>query len=228
MILISLVGATLAAGAVLAVSSRSNDPAPTPVETANLPDADLRIIVDRRKSSIEVFTYKSADSLLPMFGADPNGLAAADGRVYFGELRETGTFDFGDTIVAKVGFTVDGAPVTLEAMSVMVHPIDNGLPFETPLDGNIAMSVCNVEDPVVPPTMADLSLYGGFIAYPVDGHGDVTMRLPNTEPLSIDLITFAQGKKQTQERLTVPASAEIPLPPVDPFSEGWLTAMFGG
>lgn len=61
----------------------------------------MDVLVDRRPRSIELFMRISAASIEDVFGIAPDDLAAADGRVYFGALRETGTFDFGDAMIAE-------------------------------------------------------------------------------------------------------------------------------
>ncbi|MEL6700973.1 MAG: hypothetical protein AAFO58_04740, partial [Pseudomonadota bacterium] len=163
---------------------------------------DLSLIIDRRETSIEVFARIPAAILRPVFATDPAGLAGPDGRVWFGALRETGTFDFGDAMISEVAFKADGAKAPFEAMSVMVHPADNTLSFDDPIDGNIAMSVCGVADPVIPPTIDELTLYAGFISYPVTADAALTLDLPNTRPVHVAVRQFMEGKETAQDRFT--------------------------
>ena len=78
--------------------------------TPLLAEPDLRLIVHRMTDSVEIYAAIVASDLPTILQADPSGLAAEDGRVYFGELRQFGTFDFpnwgafgqSDVMVAKI------------------------------------------------------------------------------------------------------------------------------
>lgn len=172
---------------------------------------DLRLIVDRRETSVEIFAAMDAERLPSILATDPDGLAASDGRIYLGALRETGTFDFGDHMLRGVRFSAGGEDAQLEAMSVMVHPDDQRLPFDTPLDGNIAMSVCGVDDPAEPPQISNLRLYSGFIAYPADGHAALRLTLPNSEMLEIEVVTFVDGSEESRATLELAPGEPIAL-----------------
>ncbi|MEM7520663.1 MAG: hypothetical protein AAF307_06455 [Pseudomonadota bacterium] len=163
-----------------------------------LAEPDLRLIVNRMSDSVEIYAAIVASDLPTILQADPSGLAAEDGRVYFGELRQFGTFDFGDEMISQIALTVDGAPTQLEAMSVMVHPETNVLPFETPVDGVIAMSVCTVDDPSVPPEINALRLYSGIIAYPVDGLAALSLSLPNQEAIEVEMVSYVEGQEDNR------------------------------
>lgn len=190
---------------------------------ADMPE--LRLIVDRGPKAIEIFANFEAADMGSLLQTDPQGLAAPDGRVYFGGLRETGTFDFGDMMISGVELTVDGTPTLLEAMSIMVHPGDNDLDFATPIDGAIAMAVCGVPDPEVPPTMDELALYSGFIAYPEDGYAPLALALPNDTPVALHVITYAGGQFKGEDRITIPAQGILTLSASAPEAETWLSTL---
>lgn len=179
-------------------------------------EPDLRLVVSRLDDSVEIYAALRADALPGILQADPYGLAAADGRVYFGDFRKSGTFDFGDQMISQVGFTVDGADTKLEAMSVMVHPDTNILPFESPIDGVIAMSVCTVPDPVVPPQIDELRLYSGVVAYPVDGHSALNLSLPHAEPIKVELVTFVDGDEDSRATLLLQPGEDMVFEPNQP------------
>lgn len=162
-------------------------------------EPDLRLVVNRLDDSVEIYAALRADAMPNILQADPAGLAAPDGRVYYGELRTSGTFEFGDTMVDRVGFSAGGLATEIEAMSVMVHPEANFLPFETPIDGVIAMSVCTVPDPEVPPQISELRLYSGFIAYPVNGFDALSLDLPHDKTIEVELVSFVDGVEDTRE-----------------------------
>lgn len=185
-------------------------------------DSVVRLIVNRMSDSVEIFAELKADALPDVLQADPSGLAAPDGRVYFGELRSTGTFEFGDQMISKVGFEVGGRSQRLEAMSVMVHPKTNILPFETPVDGVIAMSVCTVPDPVEPPQIEDLRIYSGLIAYPVDGTQSVSLTLPLAEAIDVELVTYVEGRRGETARLSLAPGDSIDLAAAE---TGWMARL---
>ncbi len=112
-------------------------------------ESGLEMIVDRGDGHVSVFLSMPAPAAVDLFGLPPAALVGADGTVPFDALR-LGTFDIGDTLWTDVRATIDGVPATFEAMSLMVHPKDSRAPFDTPLDGIIAIGVCTVPDPNAP------------------------------------------------------------------------------
>lgn len=112
---------------------------------------------------VEVYLALSAEDLERVLGADPGLLGDAQGRVDLAEFK-TGTFDLADRIFAGVTARADAAPLHLEAMSLMLHPEEAPLPLRTPMDGEIAMSVCGAPIPDVPPSLGELTAYVGLIA----------------------------------------------------------------
>lgn len=186
--------------------------------------ADLEMIVDRKADSVEIFFSLAAGDLDAVFDTDPAGLAADDGRIYFGALRETGTFDFGDLMVADARLTLGGTAQPLEAMSVMVHP-DSDLPYRDPVDGWVAMSVCGVPDPVEPPKPQDLHLYAGFIAYPGQGMAAFDLTLPHQVTLDLTVKEFHEGDLLSEAAYTLTPGQPITLDPAKKPGH-WLTRLF--
>lgn len=186
-------------------------------------EPDVRLLVNRLDDSVEIYATLNADALPSILQADPAGLAAEDGRVYFGDFRRSGTFDFGDKMIADVGFRVDGADTQLEAMSVMVHPVTNVLPFESPIDGVIAMSVCTVPDPATPPEIGALRLYSGMVAYPTDGFGALSLVLPHDREIQVELISFVDGEESRHETLMLAPGDEMTFAPSRP--DTWLARL---
>jgi len=199
------------------------------VANAALAGPDLRLIVDRSAKAIEIFAGIEAQDLPDLLAADPTGLAAADGRVYFGALRETGTFDFGDEMISDVVFEVGGQATQLEAMSVMVHPQTNILPYATPIDGAIAMAVCGVPDPDEPPAIDTLKLYSGFIAYPTDGREALSLTLPNARPIEVSVINYVNGQEVGRDTVTLNPGEPLQLAANEGAwsARAWLTSLLG-
>lgn len=155
----------------------------------------VKLILDRQPGSLEFFLRLPADALRAVLQTDPAPLADAAGVVQFGELRETGTFDFGDEMISRLGLQISGHHKPVEAMSVMVHSREEALRFDTPLDGAIAISVCGTPEPDSPPNLRDLMLYAGFIAYPVNGLEVLEITWPNTAPFDLEVTEFAHHQK---------------------------------
>ncbi|SFR16614.1 hypothetical protein [Poseidonocella sedimentorum] len=180
--------------------------------------ADLTVLVDRRDDELQLFVRLPAADLEAVFGLSPAPLADAEGRVSFARLREEGTYEFTEVLAATIGLRAGGAHHGFEAMSVMVHPPENALPFATPLDGLLAMSACIGTDTAEPPRVAELELIGGFITYPVAGLAEVMISLPNREALEAEVLTFKAGVPLSRETVTLPPRGTITLPA----AENWI------
>ena len=73
----------------------------------------------------------------------------------------------------------------MQAMSLMVHPADQPVPFRTSLDAVLAVSICSVADPPADLELSDAWMFAGYITY-VDDH---------TVP--VQLVLDQQGHAQT-------------------------------
>ena len=125
---------------------------------------EVALIVDRKDGDIELFFGLPAARITDVFAAPPQILVDADGLVTFDDLRE-GTWDAGDDLFAGVEARLGARSVSFEAMSVMVHPIDQRVPLNDPLDGIIAVSICMAIIPGARLPLDTLYLYAGFIGY---------------------------------------------------------------
>lgn len=103
---------------------------------------DLAIIVHQDGTDVELFFSMPAVAMNHLFGKDLTALFSDNGKVPLERFREFGSFDLADTLFTQLRAKSGGEIVPLEAMSLMVHPKDIWLPFETPFDGTTAVSVC--------------------------------------------------------------------------------------
>lgn len=156
------------------------------------PALDVELIVDRDERTIELFMSLPGEAITPLFAVEPKGLVSLDGTVTFDDLR-IGTAAQADWLIQKTAFRVAGEPAVFEAMSMMVHPKEDRLPFLDPIEGSIAMSVCNVPDPG-PLTLDLLHTYAGFIAYPTKGYGALALDLPTSETLTLTVHEYDRGE----------------------------------
>ncbi len=156
------------------------------------------------------------------------------GHVNFDDFRD-GSAPFGDWMSRNWAFEVNGTAHPLEAMSFMLHPTDVALPVTTPLEGYIAMSVCNAPLDQAPLPLDLASLAVGYIAYPVDGFGDLSLRL-NAESLhgaTVRLIEFKDWSKLNETTIRITGDGELELMAVNPWSLGsatwlWVLAAAAG
>ena len=192
---------------------------------------DLEMLVVRTDRSVEVFMAMSAPVAVDAFGLPADLLQRDDGSVHFDDFRE-GTWDIGDALWSGLEATVEGQTPLFEAMSLMVHPANQALPLDNPVDGYIAIAVCSVPTPAVPPTLSDLRLYNGVIAYTDDAYGEIEIRLPHVgdAPVSISVREFRDHSFLRQTDLALAGDkTSIVLPNVDVKTAGltgWALAAF--
>ncbi len=126
----------------------------------------------------------------------PQGLFLnEEGLVDFGAFR-AGTVDAAGTLWQGVEAQIDGAQVSFEPMSLMLHPEEDKIPFETPWDGLTAVSVCATEGGTAP--LDETRLYLAMIAYADQTQGDLTLKLAAApkQPVPFNVHDF-QGSAQT-------------------------------
>ncbi|MEM8823525.1 MAG: hypothetical protein AAGF30_07945 [Pseudomonadota bacterium] len=178
--------------------------------------SDITMIVSRTAESVEVFVGLPADDAPAWLGGGLDGLLDEDGLVNYDNLRLTGTASAGDEMFSEIEFTVAGQPVALEAMSVMVHPADAELYFGSPIEAEMAMSVCTAPDEVSGATLSQLRAYAGFNAYPVDRFAEIGIAVGGSETRTIDLMVFEGHVLTQRDQIKVGPDAAIQLAGVEP------------
>ncbi|MEM8980294.1 MAG: hypothetical protein AAGD04_12470 [Pseudomonadota bacterium] len=184
---------------------------------------EITLIVDRDEDAIEFFVSVAGETITPLFGVEPKGLVALDGTVSFEELR-IGTAVQADWLIQEVEFAVGGQPTVFEAMSMMVHPKTDLLPFVEPVDGSIAMSVCNVPDPG-PMALEALHSYAGFIAYPTQGYENLEITLPLNREMVVTTHSYLRGEFLHSSKQNIAPGSAIMLEGLSPlearFHQKW-------
>ncbi|MEM1234091.1 MAG: hypothetical protein AAGH70_08175 [Pseudomonadota bacterium] len=173
--------------------------------------ADLSIIVDRSERGVELFVKFETELTETLLAPFPAGFVAEDGRIDIGPFRD-GTADHGDALWVNVDTRIGGEPALVESMSMMVHPDELPVSFEDPIDGWIAMAVCNVTDPDARFSPDVLSTYVGFIAWDVPGHGEVALSFPSA--MEIDVTEFLEGRKIDALTVALAKDEALVLDPV--------------
>lgn len=170
--------------------------------------ADLSVIVDRADDGVEIFVKFATADTEEVLAPFPPGFLDADGLVDIAPFRN-GTYEMGDEMWAGVSTEIGGEDALVEAMSMMVHPDSLPVDFEDPIDGWIAMAVCNVTDPNARFGLDELSTYAGFFAYKVDGYAPISLVFPTD--IDVEVTEFLLGRELSTASLTVGPDAPLEL-----------------
>ncbi|MEO1639677.1 MAG: hypothetical protein AAFU41_10575 [Pseudomonadota bacterium] len=185
--------------------------------------AELDVIVDRTGHSVNVFFGMTADDIAPVFAVSSDSLLRDEaGLLRLDDFQSNGSFADADRLIAPTVLQINGEAADFQAMSMMVHPLDIHVPFETPIDGWIAMSVCGV-----PPTFADASndavrVYAGFNAYPVDGLGALSFDFAGDAEMSVALWEYQEGELLQHDVVQITNGQPLVLPAVAA-SQSWAS-----
>jgi hypothetical protein len=186
----------------------------------------ITVIVQRLPQSVELYLSIAPEDAPDWLGAGLDALAPG-GVVPMDTVRREGTAAAADAMIARTALTVGGAPAELQAMSVMVHPEATPLLFETPIDAQMAMSVCTAPDLVAGSTLSDLRAYAGYHAYPVDGLGALRIAPGGGTARDVTLIVYEGSRRTLSERRLVGPGAPIVLERTAP-ARGWLWPVLAG
>lgn len=173
---------------------------------------DGTIIINRSAKSIDVFLTMSGDTLTPLTGTNTAFLTRSDGTVRLRDFRvETATF--GDRVFAPVRFSVESNPVNAQAIALMLHTKDGNIPFGTPWDAMMAVTLCSVNYSDDFPTLANVQSYLGYSLYPVDGTASLRIIFPQTgrADLQFEMLEFMDGDLIARRTLTLGDDADIYL-----------------
>lgn len=159
---------------------------------------DLTLIVQRAGDSTELYISAPAPVLFEVFGADEAIVPSQSGYVDFAAFYE-GTWPIGDALIERTGFAANGTDLGFEGMSFMLHPNTDALPFDTPLDGMIAISVCNVIPGTDRYQMQDLLGYVGYFSEvnTTNKAIDVTLSAPLKRALEVKVIDVTGRHSET-------------------------------
>lgn len=176
-------------------------------------DERLQIIVDRSDGYVELYLTAPATALVNLFALPPQSLSGQDGTVNF-ERFQLGTTNIGDQLFDGVTSKAGGAEIEFEAMSVMVHPIDDKLPFDNAIDGVWAISVCITENPEAPFRLSQLQAYSGFIASTRHYAETISLSVPNLSKKTWNVLVrdHVDGALQQEYVASISDDGELTLP----------------
>ncbi len=188
----------------------------------------LRLIVDRQSDAVSLYFAIPAGLIPTVFAADAKGILEDDGTVDLAGLYE-GTFDTGDEIFAGVEALIGDAPAGFEATSLMVHDPTILPPFQTPLDAEISIAICNAPAAVDQMGLDDLHAYAGFFAWQVDGAKTLTLRFPETgrDEIAVSVASFSDGGSIEWQNSRLADGGILVLDPPQPKRARWSLWVVG-
>lgn len=193
-------------------------------------EADIQLIVHRDADDVEFYLSMPAHLIKALLGKDSDLIFSDQGRLPADTFRQRGSFELADVLFNRLQATSGTKKVKLRAMSMMAHPKDMSLPFNTPVDATLAISVCNndTSGQILVPENVQL-LYGGFGS----GWGaanEIGVHFPKTGrgALSVDVRSFTDGQfvGASRVRLADGGKFTIPRPANSSFASGGLMGAF--
>lgn len=178
---------------------------------------DISLVLHRMVGGTEIYLSGDAETILSVFDVAEDVVPATNGFIDFDAFAH-GTWTIGDTLMEKAAVTVNGAPTDFEAMSFMLHPNSDPMPLRTPLDGMIAIGVCNAVPEEAQLSLSDLRAYVGYFAQVDTTESAVNINLPATAttPLSIQIYDFGpDGHREAYSLYLKPGdSIELAISPM--------------
>lgn len=164
--------------------------------------SDVTVIVNVSDNGAAYYVSLPATEIENILGTNPDLLFSDEGSVPIDEFRLNGSFELGDQVFERIEGRVEGEMAVFETMSMMVHPLDDPAPFQTPWDAVTATSVCIVdyaEDQLTPEW---LQLYYGSYAHQVNGTSGLDLTFPQTgrEPVDVTLHLYRDGDYLRREQ----------------------------
>lgn len=152
---------------------------------------DIGVILHRTENGTELFLAGQAQTILAVFDATDGVIPMTGHHVDFEAFR-SGTWEIGNTLLEKSVFAIDEQPAGFEAMSFMLHPSTESLSFRTPMDGMIAIGVCNSAQADAKYNLNELMAYVGYYSTLNAINAPVVLKLPKTlsHNLTIEVSDF--------------------------------------
>ncbi len=174
---------------------------------------DLTLIVSRDEGYVEFYIQGSADLVLELLGKRPEEITDKNDAVDFASFQN-GTWKTADRLIDQLKVHLDGNGDVLEAMSLMLHPKSDLIPFQTPTDGQFAVSICNALSREPVSDLSTLNLFAGYILVPASKSSAIQISFPNAnlDKTFLRLITYTQGQFLSSKRLRLNNHATINIP----------------
>ncbi|MEM8576396.1 MAG: hypothetical protein AAGF60_00960 [Pseudomonadota bacterium] len=189
-----------------------------------LPAMAAEVILSRESRGVAIYIKMPFEDVPVLFGQPVEGLLNYDGATSFADLSR-GTFDQAEALAQDVKFTINGQDAPFAAMSMMIHPEDNPVPFHDPLDALMAISVCGVPLPETPPANEDLVWIGGWYAPGTTDVTELTITFPDTgrDAMGVSLASFLARSGSARSTLSVEDGGTIRVE----VPQGFARVLFG-
>lgn len=203
--------------AVAAIASLAGSAALLPAVAMASDKPALSFIVDRSDGDMAYYMSMSAEHIVPLLDADPALVFSNSGAVPIETFRREGSFDLADEVFRHVRSDRPAGANAFYSMSLMLHPTDFPLPFETPFDGLTAVSVCTVDYDFSTFAPGDLNLFYGAYAYEVAPTEAVSLTFPATGRETLDVVIrhYTDGRFVGEERASLADGGTLTFAPQD-------------
>lgn len=155
----------------------------------------LTIIVSRDGEYVELFVGLPAEAVDDVFDLPESKLLSDNGKIEFAKFQR-GTWELGDRLLASVDARTDNAAVSFEAMSLMLHPSEDYIPFNDFVDAALAVSVCNAITRPAASSLTDLDVYAGYFAIADKPGAEIKLVFPQTGrfPVLVKIREYSNGR----------------------------------
>ncbi|MEM7061361.1 MAG: hypothetical protein AAF557_27605 [Pseudomonadota bacterium] len=192
--------------------------------------SDLDMVVYRYDDAVEVFISARADVFAAAFDMADGQLNGRDGVLQHQRLNIEAR-QISDVVLARSEITIGGEQSLKDPMGLVVHPLDQAVAVETPLDAVSAIAGCKVPLPDGQPDLAVLQAYFGIFIEAEDPLQTIELTFPGAEtPLSVDVRDFHGLEEIGRSTLIVAENGVLTIPTgsaPDALWQAW-TAPLGG
>ena len=190
---------------------------------------DLTILVGRMDNATELYLMARADIIFEVFDTSPKILTGSHDKVNLSALSN-GTFEAADVLMSNAEVQIGDYDAGFEAMSLMVHPLDQPLPMTTPLEALTAIGVCSAlpaERLVIP--LQELRAYVGYFTSEVALRPTMSLNLPYEaqSPLRVSLLDFYNGRLVATRHFDWVGSPLVIEPPRTPEKSSLALMLIG-
>lgn len=165
---------------------------------------EIDLLVYRSQTSIDLFVRAPADDMSQLLGSLPHPLLDADARINFDYVKEQ-SWTIAQTLWQRSDIRLGDQRLDLEATSFVLHPKDDPLAFETPMDAMSAISFCTVPRPDRPLFLERMDAYMGFIGFVTDPQATLQMVFTRQTdvPILFNVLDYTDGTLTASQKIEV-------------------------
>ena len=185
---------------------------------------EIDLVIYRSQTSIDLFVRAPADDMSQLLGSLPKPLLDADARINFDYVKEQ-SWTIAQTLWQGSDIRLGDERLDLEATSFVLHPKDDPLAFETPMDAMTAISFCTVPRPDRPLFLERMDAYMGFIGFVTAPQATLQMVFPRQTdvPILFNVLDYTEGTLTASQKIDVLPGRALVLR-AGAQHRGWVTA----